>query len=194
MIVGSAWSMHALCAAGWNRARRPSAARSACRFPSRRSRRGSAPPAGVLTTVSGARLAHSFGQRRAHRRLHPLQHRLRGFRRARNHSCRAAPSLRRARRSSPVSCGCGHQPLVDHDRGHAFGHGDEAAQHFAALDDRQDRAPALAPCGQQEFARLDRRAAAEQPRAQPERRWPRRSRPPAPAWRRPRRGWRRRAR
>ena len=58
-----------------------------------------------------------------------------------------------------------HQSFVDHDRRHAFGDGHEPPQHLIALDDVEDLRGACT-LGQQEFARLDRGARAEHPRAQ----------------------------
>ena len=117
-------------------------------------------PARASTTASASVLLH--------RRLHPREHRGAGFAALEIVAVGQHRAFGRAPGSAPVSSGSRHQPLVDHDRGQAFGHGDEAADHLRRAGACRGSCAGLAPAGSRNSPRLDRIAAAEDLGAQQE--------------------------
>ncbi len=179
MIVGSASSLHALpqpvrIDSGDHRP-----LRRLRRFPSRRSRRGSALRFLSLTAVSGARPAQSRSSVLRHRRLHALQHRRARLAALVAVGCRAGPSLPPA----PARCRSASGAFISRSQtridGMPFGDDDEALQ-------RSCRSAASTGCARRWHGRGNSYSPALMPRAtrrtaSPERGSgrPTRSRPPS---------------
>ena len=171
MIVGSACSAHAEPQPVGVEPPRPSAARQACRSPSRRSRRGSAPARGVVTARFGRALRPQLGERRGPSPpASAPTHRLRASRRADRHRCRAAPMPSGGTGTVPVSSRPPPSAVSwTMHRRHALGHRHQLLHRpaAAAADARMSRGAGMRR--DRELAGLDRRRATPNSRAtQPE--------------------------
>jgi hypothetical protein len=118
--------------------------------------------AGLETTVSGAAPRPEAGKLVTHRLLHAREEGAADFAPAIGIGAgKDAPLLRHGDRAGEE--GRAHQPVVDEDRGHAFGHGDHALDRAAVLQDVED--PRRARTRRNlELAGLDRVARAEDSR------------------------------